>query len=173
MTHSQPSWSLWTLAQTQPSAGAPTPAQASQGQPVNPVGVPGSSPAVPATGSPTGSQALPATSSTGQGGLGSMFWLFPILLIVMILMTTMAGRKDKKKKAELMSSLKKSDRVQMIGGEIGTVAEISDDEVVLKFDEGRIRYARSAVQAILSSSKAKGESGQIAEVKGESKTAAV
>lgn len=166
------SWmSFVTLAQAQqPQAGAapaPAPAQA-----VNPVGVPGAT----STGAPGSGQPLPSaggSGTAGAGGLGSMIWLFPVLLLFMILMTTMTGRKDKKKRAELMASLTKQARVQMVGGEIGTIVELTDDEVVLRVEEGRIRYARSAVQTVLSPSKAKAESGAIAEVKGEPKATSV
>jgi preprotein translocase subunit YajC len=151
--------------QAQPQAGAATPAQA-----VNPVGVPGATQGV--TGAPSGgSQPLPA-ASTGSGNSPNMIlWLFPIIA-VLFLTTMMTGRKDKKKKAEMMSSLKKQDKVQMIGGEIGTIAEISDDEVVLRVEEGRIRFARSAVQAVLVP-KNKPESAMISELKGEAKTTSV
>jgi preprotein translocase YajC subunit len=99
--------------------------------------------------------------------------MLPVMLVLMVVMTTMTGRKDKKKRAELMASLKKNARVQMVGGEIGTIVELSDTEVVLRVEEGRIRFARSAVQTVLDSAKAKAESGAIAEVKGEPKTTAV
>jgi len=156
------------LGQAQPQAGA---APAAAPQAVNPVGVPGSTPGV-AGGTTGGSQPLPAPSTGAAGGMSQMFWLFPVLIIAMILMTTLTGRKDKKKRAELMSSLKKQDKVQMIGGEIGTIVELSDDEVVLRVEEGRIRYARSAVQTVLAS-KGKPDSTSISELKGEPKTASV
>jgi preprotein translocase YajC subunit len=163
------SWTAFsTLAQEAPQAGT---APATPAQPVNAVGVPGASPAAPgATGTTGTSQPLPAPSTSG--GLGSMFWLFPVLILAMILMTTLTGKKDKKKRAELMASLKKHDKVQMIGGEIGIVAELTDDEVVVRFEEGRIRFARSAVQTILST-KSKPEAASLAEVKGEPKTTSV
>jgi preprotein translocase subunit YajC len=112
---------------------------------------------------------LGTPSQGAPGGFNPMFMILPVLA-VFALTTLMAGRKDKKKREQLMSSLKKQDRVQMVGGEIGIVTDLSDDEVVLRVEEGRIRYARSAVQTILSS-RAKGET--IAEVKGEAKTTAV
>ncbi len=149
----------------QPQAGAAVPAQA-----VNPVGVPGATQGV--TGAPSGgSQPLPAASTGSSGSPNMILWLFPVIAF-MLLMTMMTGRKDKKKKAEMMSSLKKQDKVQMIGGEIGTIAEITDDEVVLRVEEGRIRFARSAVQTVLVA-KNKPESTTISELKGEAKTTSV
>ena len=48
---------------------------------------------------------------------------------------------------------------------------MTDDEVVLRVEEGRIRFARSAVQTILSS-RAKSDA-TMAEIKGEAKATAV
>jgi preprotein translocase YajC subunit len=155
-----------TLAQSEPQAGA-APA-AAPSQPVNAVGVPGSTTGTTGTPSSGGGQPLGTPAS---GGPNIFLYLFP-LIALMLLMTVFTGRKDKKKRAELMNSLKKHDKVQMIGGEIGTVTELTPEEVVVRFEEGRIRFARSAVQAILSS-KSKPESTSISEVKGEPKTTSV
>jgi len=96
-----------------------------------------------------------------------------VVMGVFLLMMTMTGRKDKKKRAELMAALKKHDRVMTTGGMIGTIVEINDEEVVLRVEEGRVRFARSAIQTVVSPSKSKSESGAIAEVKGEAKTTSV
>jgi preprotein translocase subunit YajC len=47
-----------------------------------------------------------------------------------------------------MQTLSKSDRVQTIGGIIGTVVDIKDDEVTLKIDESnntKMKILRSAI----------------------------
>jgi preprotein translocase subunit YajC len=57
----------------------------------------------------------------------------------------------------MLSALKRHDRVQTIGGVIGAVVEVKDDEVVLKVDETnniKMRFARSAVQQIIAESSA-------------------
>ena len=61
-------------------------------------------------------------------------------------------RKEKKRQAQLMANLRKQDKVLTIGGLIGTVVDIRDDEIVLKVDENantRVRFTRSAIQQIL------------------------
>ena len=48
----------------------------------------------------------------------------------------------------MIDTLKKGARLQTIGGIIGTVVEVRDDELVLKIDESnntKIRVIRSAV----------------------------
>lgn len=122
-------------------------------------------------GAPVQAQEGQPLGAQGQGAqpspLGGMGFLYLILLmfVFMIGMQIFAGRKEKRRRAELLSSLARHDRVQTIGGVIGTIAEVRDDEIVLKVDEStntKIRVVRSAVQAVLkksgSSSSASSES---------------
>jgi preprotein translocase subunit YajC len=164
-------WVQWTvMAQTTPQAGS------APAQPQTPVGVPGAGTGTTApagggtTAAPVGGGAPPAQSQSPLSG-GFMFIMIGLLAVLM-LSSVFAGRKDKKRRADLMSSVKKGDKVQMIGGIIGNVVEAGDDEVVLKVEEGRIRFHKSAIQGVLSATKGKAD-GQITEVKGEAKATAV
>ena len=61
--------------------------------------------------------------------------------------------KEKKKRASMLSAIKKHDRVQTVGGVIGAVVEIKPDTIVLKVDESsntRITFDRGSVQRVLS-----------------------
>jgi preprotein translocase subunit YajC len=52
----------------------------------------------------------------------------------------------------MLSQLKRGDRVQTIGGILGTVVEARESEVVLKVDESantKIRFSRSAIHRVL------------------------
>lgn len=112
--------------------------------------------ATPTTGQPGAAGSQPI-SGGGQAAPPSPFggsFLFIILgvFVLMIVMQSMSGRKAKKQRAEMLSSLKRHDRVQTIGGLIGSVAEVRDDEVVLKIDEAtntKVRVVRSAIQSVL------------------------
>ncbi len=71
------------------------------------------------------------------------------LMGVMIFMTFRSQSKEKKKRAALLAALSKGDKVQTIGGIIGNVVEIRDNEVVVKIDENnntKMKFARSAIQ---------------------------
>lgn len=122
------------------------------GAPVNPPGMPGSTPA-PVQVTP----GAPASGTTGgtpaASPLGGMGLMLPFILViaVVMLMSFWTQRKEKKKRDELMNSMKKGDKVQTFSGIIGTLTEINDTEAVLRVEEGRIRVARSAIQAVLSS----------------------
>ncbi|MCL4742165.1 MAG: preprotein translocase subunit YajC [Phycisphaerales bacterium] len=107
---------------------------------------------------PPGNQPGPPPSMFG----GSFIFILLGLMVFMLVMTAMQGRKEKRRVAEMLSSLKKGDRVQMIGGMQGVIHEIKDDFVLLRVDEHtntRIRFARSAVQTVLKESRDRSSNG--------------
>lgn len=92
----------------------------------------------------------------GQGGqskgLGLFLPMMMALFAFMILSTVFSGRKEKKRRAELLNSLAKYDRVVTTGGMIGTIVEVKDDEVVIKVDEStntKVHFSKSAVQSVI------------------------
>ncbi len=100
-------------------------------------------------------------------GGGLLIPMMLLLFIFMIMSTMMSSRKQKKKRLEMMSSLGKQSKVQTIGGVIGIVSEVRDDTVVIKVEDGtRIRFAKSAIQTVLSSKDSEG-SQAVQEVKPE------
>lgn len=91
-----------------------------------------------------------------QGGnpMGIILPLMLVFFVFMIFTSIMGQRKEKKKRQALLSSLSKHDKIQTVGGMIGTIAEIRDDEVVIKVDDQnnvKIRFNRSAIQTVLHS----------------------
>jgi len=90
------------------------------------------------------------------------FDMFPLPLmvamfaIVYFLMIRPQSR-EKKKRQSLLSALKKNDRVVTIGGILGTVTAVRDDEVTLKVDESsntKITFSKSAIQRVMSATAA-------------------
>lgn len=117
------------------------------------------------TGDETSPETTPSVTSSGQAtsqpadGTSKTrpsFFSDPMFLLIgaMLLMFVFMGRGKRKKEAqrkEMLSALKKGDRVTTIGGIIGTVMEVRDDEVAVKIDEGnnvRMRFARWAVRGV-------------------------
>lgn len=91
------------------------------------------------------------------GGFGFIFTLMLLFLGMMLIMSIMGQRKERKKREALIASIKKHDKVQTIGGVVGTIMELKPETVVLKVDESsntRITFARSAIQQVLKSSDA-------------------
>lgn len=126
-------------------------------------GMPGATPvAAPAT-APVAGEGTPLTGTAPVGGAapqpapGGMWilWMLPLMLLVMILISVFSGRKEKKRREQLISSISRGDRVQMFSGIIGYVQDMYDDEVVLRVEEGRIRFSKSAIQSVLSSASSK------------------
>lgn len=116
-----------------------------------------------AEGAPATTEGASSEGANGGGGGapakppgGGLFALMPLFLVLMVVMMILSGRKQKKRRKTLMSSLSKQDKVQTIGGVIGTVVELRDHDVLLNVDEGsgtRVRFAKSAIQTVLKSAR--------------------
>ena len=135
----------------QTSAPAPTV------KPVDPKNIEKGDQAVTGAGVSTASQ--PAGAAPKQ----EMDWKLPAILFgAVILMFVFSGRnrkKEEKKRKEMLTNLKKGDKVTMIGGELGTVIEVRDDEVTVKVDETnnvRMRFARWAIRGVGEEGRAEG-----------------
>ena len=75
-----------------------------------------------------------------------------LMLGVFYFMLFRGGRKDKKAREEMLNAVAKNDRVLTIGGIVGTVVSVRDDEVVIKVDEStntKITIVRSAMRKVL------------------------
>lgn len=123
------------LAQEGPPA--PSDSNAVTGQPASPGGANG----------PAGTSSPPGSSL--------IFLMIPAVLMI-IIFSMMGQRRDRKKKDAMLSAVKKHDRVQTIGGVLGSVVDVKPDTVVLKVDESsntRITFSRSSIQQVISSGK--------------------
>lgn len=75
-----------------------------------------------------------------------------ILGLVMYFLVIRPQRREERARKEMLLQLKKNDHVVTGSGIHGVVANVTDDEVILKVDESkdvRIRFSRSAVARIL------------------------
>jgi preprotein translocase subunit YajC len=92
--------------------------------------------------------------TTRQPGPSLMQFLpFILLFVVMYLILFRGPRKKQQQHKQMMQALAKSDRVQTIGGIIGTVVDIKDEEITLKIDESnntKMKILRSAISRNLS-----------------------
>ncbi len=96
------------------------------------------------------------TTGNGGGGLfNSGFMVVMVMMfLAMIIFSFMGQRRDRKKREAMISAVKKHDKVQTVGGLIGSVVEVKTDTIVLKVDESantRITFARSSIQQVLTS----------------------
>ena len=101
-------------------------------------------------------QTTSAPAPSGGGG-SSGGGIPPILLIVVIIaifyfVMFRDQRKKQGTRKQMMANLKKGDKVLTIGGILGTIVGIKDDEVVIKVDEAsntKITFARTAVDRVM------------------------
>lgn len=147
-------WTPLTLGQAENIGASPPSSPPPAGSPSGVVvpGMPGAGSGTteqqPLTGAPGGATGAPA----GGNPFGSMMWILLGGMVLLILMTNLGQRKERRKRAEMLAGIKKGDRIQTLGGIIGTVAEMHGDELVLRVDESsntRIRFAKSAIGQVL------------------------
>ena len=114
----------------------------------------------------TGGAAAPASpAAPATGGSAAPGWfqllqgpLFPLMVGVLILYLFVfrSKRQTDKKRTDMLSNLKRGDKVQTIGGILGTVVEARDTDVLLKVDESsntKIRFSRSAIHRVVEEEK--------------------
>ena len=134
---------IWILAQTD-SGDAPsgiTPERSSDEQ----------------TTTTTQSDPNAPTGTMKRSPFGGSQIIFLALMFVLMYMILFRGpRKKQQQHKQMIQSLAKNDRIQTIGGIIGTVVDIKDDEITLKIDESnntKIKIIRSAIGRNMSKDK--------------------
>ncbi len=78
---------------------------------------------------------------------------FILIFVVMYLFLFRGPKKKQAAHKKMLSSLQKNDRVRTIGGILGTVIDIKDDEITLKVDESnntKIKVTAGSITAVLS-----------------------
>ena len=80
--------------------------------------------------------------------------MFPMILmfVVMYFLLFRGPKKKQQKQKKMLDSIKKNDRIRTLGGILGTVVEVRENEIILKIDEAnntKMRLARSAVSQII------------------------
>lgn len=106
-------------------------------------------------------QVTPATLPASTQPVAAPQWydaisspMFPIIIGILVLYFFMFRSKktDEKKRTNMLAQMKKGDRVQTIGGILGTVVEVRDTDVLVKVDETsntKIKFARSSIHHVI------------------------
>lgn len=105
----------------------------------------------PQGGAVTQQPLAPSSEAVPPSGVPPLMYIIPAALVIMIIFSMSGQRREKKKREQMISSIKKGDKVQTIGGIIGTTVEVRDEHVVLKIDENtntRVKFSRSSIQAV-------------------------
>jgi len=83
-------------------------------------------------------------------------WMGLIVFVFWFLMLR-PKQKEQKQRDQMLKAIKKYDKVMTIGGIVGTVMEVREEEIIIKVDENtntRIKFTRGAIQRVLSSADA-------------------
>ena len=90
-------------------------------------------------------------------GLGGMV-PFIVIMGVFIFLMWNGQRKERKKKEEMLSSIKVGEEIVTIGGIMGTVDTVKEDHFVVKIsDNARIKVLKNAVSQIVRNEAANAE----------------
>lgn len=85
-------------------------------------------------------------------GPGLLLALMFAMVVFMMLSARSRTKREKRERDEMYARMSKNDRVLTIGGIIGTVISVKDDEVVVKVDEStntKMTFIKSAIQRVL------------------------
>jgi preprotein translocase subunit YajC len=89
----------------------------------------------------------PSTKKPNPFGSTQLIFL-AMMFVLMYLLLFRGPRKKQQQHKQMIQSLAKNDKVQTIGGIIGTVVDIKENEITLKIDESnntKIKILRSAI----------------------------
>jgi preprotein translocase subunit YajC len=109
-----------------------------------------------APGSPTGTDKINSENKTMKDTFLPQGLLIGAMLILMYFMVFRAPKKRQQEHSKMVAGLKKNDRIRTIGGILGTVLDVRDDEIVIKIDESnntKMRVIPSAIASVLSEEK--------------------
>ena len=80
-------------------------------------------------------------------------YFFIIGLVVLMFMMFRGPKKKQQQQKKMIQSLKRNDRIRTIGGILGTVVDVKDDEITLIVDESnntKIKVTSAAISKVLS-----------------------
>jgi len=75
-----------------------------------------------------------------------------LIFVVMYFIMFRGPRKKQQQQKQMISALKKNDKVQTVGGILGTVIEVGENEITLKVDESnntKMKFLPSAVSRVV------------------------
>jgi preprotein translocase subunit YajC len=96
----------------------------------------------------------PAQGSPPSGMEIFLRQMLPLILVIGVFFWWMSRSRGKERQnfEKMLNALKRNDRVQTIGGVLGTVVEVRGSEVILKVDEAnnvKMHFNRSAIKEVL------------------------
>ena len=117
---------------------------------------------------------LTATDAAATGGMMSTIIMMVAMLGIFYFMLVRPENKRKKEAEEMRSSLRKGDKITTIGGIVGTIVDVKENNIVIETsaDQVRIELAKWAVSSNETAAEnAKAEAKKAEEAKAKAKAA--
>ena len=117
---------------------------------------------------------LTDTGVPAGAGMGSTIIMLVLMLAIFYFMLIRPENKRKKEAEQMRSSVKKGDQITTIGGVIGTVVDVKENNIVLETsaDQVRIEFAKWAISSNETATEAaKAEAKKAQEAKAKAKAA--
>ncbi len=107
----------------------------------------------------TAAYAMGTSGQAAQGREGALASFIPLILMfaVFYFLLIRPQQKRAKEHKQLLSQLKRGDKVVTAGGIFGTVVEVQDDKLVLDLGETKVTVGRSFVSGFANPAPAKGK----------------
>lgn len=108
----------------------------------------------PAVTSVEGGTPPPGTARPAPTTTGTIVSFLPYVAIAVLFYFVFLGpkRREDKKKRDMLAQLKRGDRVQTIGGVLGSVVDVQEGRVQLKVDEtsnAKVWFTRGAIDRVV------------------------
>jgi preprotein translocase subunit YajC len=95
---------------------------------------------------------VPATGKKLPANQWSQLIFLVLILAVLYIVMFRSPKKRQQEQRQMVQSLKKNDRVQTVGGILGTIIEVGDNEITLKIDESnntKMKVLPSAISKVV------------------------
>ena len=115
-----------------------------------------------------------STTEAAAGGMGSTIIMMVAMLGIFYFMLIRPENKRKKEAEQMRSSLRKGDKITTIGGIVGTIVDVKENNIVLETsaDQVRIELAKWAISSNETAAEnAKTEAKKAEEAKAKAKAA--
>ena len=117
---------------------------------------------------------LTATDAAATGSMGSTIIMMVAMLAIFYFMLIRPENKRKKEAEQMRSSVRKGDKITTIGGIVGTVVDVKENNIVIETsaDQVRIEFAKWAISSNETAAEnAKAEAKKAEEAKAKAKAA--
>ena len=117
---------------------------------------------------------LTTTTGAANAGMGSSIIMLVAMLAIFYFMLIRPENKRKKEAEQMRSSVRKGDKITTIGGIIGTVVDVKENNIVIETsaDQVRIEFAKWAISSNETAAEnAKAEAKKAEEAKAKAKAA--